>query len=72
MEANKKALVCYNLFRSFLASQILSDPCFILHIIRFIVLYLCAIFHCSGNVFVRVPIGCIHLVAKYGAHLLHD
>ena len=46
----KKALLCYNLFWSLLASWFLSDPCFIRQITSFILRYMFVILHCTRNV----------------------
>ena len=43
------ALLCYILFWSLLASQFLSDPCFMHIITRFLPWCLCVAFHCTAT-----------------------
>ena len=68
----KKALLCYNLFWSHLVYYFLSGPLFIRLIPRFILQYLCVVFHCVGNLHVWVPVCCLCLVDKGGAGATHD
>ena len=53
---NKKALLCYNLCWSLLASWFLSDPCFIRQIQSFILQYMYVIFYFDGNIRVQVTL----------------
>ena len=68
----KKALLCYNLFRSFLASRFLSDTLFICQISSFILWYLCIVFHCDGKIFVWVHVGFLHWVVEGSVCGLHN
>ena len=58
-----KALLCYSLCRSLLASRFLSDPWFLRQ-------YLSSVFHCDGNVHGRIPVDCIRSVANYSIHAM--
>ena len=33
---------------------------------------MCVVFHCDGNVHIRVPVGCLSLVAEDSVSVLHD
>ena len=62
--SNNKALLCYNLCRSLLASQFLSS--FFL-IPDFISQYLSSVLHFSGNLCGWIPVGYLGFVSKNGA-----
>ena len=66
----KKALLCYNIFQSLLASRVMSYPWFIPQNTSFIVRYLCVIFHCAGNICVWVSVRCLCSVAEDSVHAL--
>ena len=68
----KKALLCYNLCRSLLASQFLSDPYFKRRIPCFLRGYLSSVFNCAGNVRGWAPIYCLRYVAKDSSRAIRE
>ena len=68
----KKTILHYNLCRSLLAYQFLSDPCFIHIIPSSILRYMWDVFHCANNVCVRVPLDCLWSMDKDSAHAMRN
>ena len=64
-----KALLCYNLCWSLLAYRFLSDPCIIRQVPLFLRPYLSSVFHCAGNVRVRVLVVFLRSVAEDSTHI---